>query len=243
MADSGLITFDSDGDEIRGYLSKPLHIHRPGLILIPDVRGLGQHFIDVAGRFAAEGFATLALDLYSREGAPVLPDVSAALAWMRNLPDKRVLADIGAAARYMSRVEGITIGRMGITGFCMGGQYALMAACSQAGFAACVSWYGMLRYTEKSALKPHDPLDMADKLQCPYLGLFGAQDELIPATDVEELRRLLSRSGKEFEIQTYAGAGHAFFNDSRPEVFRPLAAADAWSRATAFLEKALTGGG
>ena len=59
--------------------------------------------------------------------------------------------------------------------------------------------------------------------------------------DVEELRRILAGAGKTFEIRSYAGAGHAFFNDTRPDAYRPDAAADAWPRAVGFLRRALAG--
>jgi carboxymethylenebutenolidase len=121
----------------------------------------------------------------------------------------------------------------------MGGQYALMAACSVAGIAACVSWYGMLRYAEKDQLKPESPLEMAARLRCPYLGFFGADDALIPPSDVEELRAALAAAGKDFEIIAYPGAGHAFFNDSRPDVYRREAAADSWTKAIDFFRAAL----
>jgi carboxymethylenebutenolidase len=130
-------------------------------------------------------------------------------------------------------------GRVGVTGFCMGGQYALMAACTVARLAACVSWYGMLRYAETDDSKPADALTLAPRLGCPYLGLFGGDDPLIPRADVEELRAILARHGKTFEIRVYPGAGHAFFNHTRPDAYRPDAAADAWPRAVAFLRRHL----
>jgi carboxymethylenebutenolidase len=121
----------------------------------------------------------------------------------------------------------------------MGGQYALLAACVVPGLAACVSWYGMLRYAEKDARKPASPLDLAPELGCPYLGLFGEEDAIIPRADVEELRAILAREEKRFEIVTYPGAGHAFFNDTRADAYRPEAARDAWGRAVSFLRRHL----
>ncbi|HLK11564.1 MAG TPA: dienelactone hydrolase family protein [Candidatus Binatia bacterium] len=234
------VAFARNGDTIRGHAAwPPATTPVPGLVLVPDVRGLSEHYRDVARRFAAAGFFTLALDVYSREGTPALPDMDAVMRWMAALPDARLLGDIGAAVAYVAARPETAGRRVGVTGFCMGGQYALMAACTIPGVAACVSWYGMLRYAERTGNRPQSPLDLAPRLACPYLGLFGAEDALIPRADVEELRAILARAGKTFEIEMYAGAGHAFFNDTRPDAYRPAVAAAAWPRATAFLHRHL----
>jgi carboxymethylenebutenolidase len=234
------VSFAGDGDVVLAYAAlPPTDGPAPGLVLVPDVRGLSDHYRDVARRFAAEGFLTLAVDLYSREGTPTLPDLESVFRWMRALPDGRVLGDLRAAASFLASRPDVRATAIGITGFCMGGQYALMAACTVPGLAACVSWYGMLRYAEHTPLKPASPLALAPQLACPYLGLFGEADALIPLSDVEELRAILTRAGKAFAIQTYPDAGHAFFNDTRPDAFRPGAAADAWRRCIAFLRQHL----
>lgn len=234
------LIFTRDGDRIRGYAAWPTGAAASsGLVLIPDVRGLYEHYRDVARRFAAEGFFTFAIDLYSREGDPDLPDMPSVFRWIRNLPDTRVLADLAAAVDFVAARPEVAGKPVGVTGFCMGGQYAIMAACAAAKVAACVSWYGMLRYAENDHLKPASPLQIAPRLHCPYLGLFGEEDALIPLADVEELRGILSREGKTFEIVTYPKAGHAFYNDTRPDAYRPEAAADAWRRAVAFLRQRL----
>jgi len=234
------ITYRRAGDTLRGYAAWPAAATPvPGLVLIPDVRGLTEHYRDVARRFAGEGFFTLAVDLYSREGAPVLADMEAVFRWIASIPDPRVLADLATATDVVAARPEVQGRPVGITGFCLGGQYALMAACSVPRLAACVSWYGMLRYAETNERKPRSPLAMAQHLGCPYLGLFGADDGLIPNRDVEELRGILTRAGKAFEIVSYPGAGHAFFNDTRPDAYRPDAAADAWPRAVAFFRRHL----
>jgi carboxymethylenebutenolidase len=235
------LRFERNGDVLKGFYARPQGEGPfPGLILIPDVRGLYEHYRDVARRFAAAGFATFAVDLYSREGAPELPDMEAVFRWMRALPDRRVIADLDAAADFLASQRDVRANAMGITGFCMGGQYALMAACSVERLAACVSWYGMLRYAETDEAKPVSPLDLVPRLHCPYLGLFGADDAIIPLADVEELKRVLEREKKTYEIEVYEGAGHAFFNDTRPDAFRPAVAAAAFERATDFLRKHLS---
>jgi len=234
------ITFRSTDATIGGHLAcadgpGP----HPALVLIPDVRGLADHYRAVARRFAGAGFVALALDPYSREGSPSLPDMPAVFKHLRALPDARVLGDVAAALAHLRTRPDVRPSAVGVTGFCMGGQYALMAACTVAGFRACVSWYGMLRYDEKPAHKPADNLDLAPRLACPYLGLFGAEDAIIPQADVEALRAILSRERRSFAIEVYAGAGHAFFNDTRADAYRPDVAARAWERATAFLHAEL----
>ena len=234
------VTYERDGDRLKGYAAWEAGSTRlPGLIVIPDVRGLSDHYRDVARRFAGEGFFALAVDLYSREGVPDLPDMPSVFRWMRALPDTRVLSDLAASVAYLARRPEVDPASIGITGFCMGGQYALMAACTVPGIAACVSWYGMLRYAETDAVKPVSPLELAPALACSYLGLFGEEDAIIPLADVAALRGILEQTGKRFEIVTYPGAGHAFFNDTRPDAYRPAAAADAWPRAVAFLRRHL----
>jgi carboxymethylenebutenolidase len=236
VLDTAAITFMHGGDDLFAYGAWPRGgAALPGLVIVPDVRGLTDHYRDVARRFAAEGFFALAVDLYSREGPPDLPDMQSVFAWIRALPDPRVVSDLGAAVRYLAGRAEVRADRVGITGFCMGGQYTIMAACSVPGLAAAVSWYGMLRYDEHDERKPVSPLELAPKLACPYLGLFGAEDAIIPQADVDELRAILTREGKTFEIKSYAGAGHAFFNDTRPDAYRPDAAADAFPRAVKFL--------
>jgi carboxymethylenebutenolidase len=234
------ITFARDGATIRGTLVLPSGAQRhPALVLIPDVRGVSDHFRAIAQRFAEAGFGALVLDLYSREGAPDLPDLDAVFRWIRRLPDRRVLGDVAGAVAYLANRPEVRADAIAVAGFCMGGQYALMAACSGAKVAACVSWYGMLRYAEKDDIKPQSPLDLADRLTCPYLGLFGADDTLIPPPDIEELRGKLTAANKNFTIISYPGAGHAFFNDTRPEMYRPDAARDSWDKALTFLRRNL----
>lgn len=232
---TGELTFVRDGNRIKTYAAWLRREERmPAVIVIHDVRGLSEHYRDITRRFAAEGFFALALDLYSREGAPLLPNPEAAFAWMRRLNDRRVLADIDGAVRFLGSRPEVRARSIGLTGFCMGGQYAFMAACSVPGIAACVSFYGMLRYAEKTELKPESPLDLAPHLACPFLGLFGQDDALIPRADVKELEGILRRTGKTFQTKTYPNAGHAFFNDERPEAYRADTAKDAWARALAF---------
>lgn len=226
-----------------GYLALPQGASpKPGVVMLPDVWGLSAHTRDLAGRLAAEGFAVLALDIYRRTGRPELSDPAAALDWIAALPDPLVLETIREGAEALAAHEAVA-GRIGVTGFCMGGQYALLAACGVPGFSACAPFYGMLRYAEglDAAKKPRAPLAALRDLRCPVLGFYGEQDELIPVADVLELREGLAASPHAGEVILYPGAGHAFMNDTRPALHRPEAAADAWRRLAAFLHETLDG--
>ena len=210
----------------------------PGVVVIPDVWGLSDHTRDIAQRLAREGFAALALDVYRKTGRPSLADPAAAMAWILGLSDPLVLETvqegIDALARRAAR-------KVGLIGFCMGGQYAWLAACRCRGLSAVAPFYGMLRYGPglDAEKKPREPLAAIATLSCPALGLYGREDALIPNADVDELEARLARQSQPFEIVRYAGAGHAFLNDTRPAMYRPEAAADAWRRLLAFLRARL----
>jgi carboxymethylenebutenolidase len=219
-----------------GHLATPETGPSPGVVMIHDVWGLADHTRDLAGRLAREGFAVLAIDLYRKTGRPRLDDPASALAWIRDLPDPVVLETLQEGVDRLARHPAVGGLAVGVTGFCMGGQYALLAACLCGGLSAAVVFYGMLGYAEglDRARKPRSPLDAAPDLRCPLLGLFGAEDHLIPVEQVRELERRLEATGRPFEVHLYPGAGHAFMNDTRPAMYRPEAARDAWARMLAF---------
>ena len=232
-----------------GAFAEPGGGPQPGVVVIPDVWGLSDHTRDIAQRLAREGFAALALDLYRKTGRPSLADPAAALAWIRELSDPLVLETVqegidalAGNAAVAGRSLAARAGRkVGLIGFCMGGQYAWLAACTCRGLSAVASFYGMLRYEPglDPTKKPSEPLVAIAALSCPALGLYGREDALIPNADVDELEARLAQQPQPFEIVRYAGAGHAFLNDTRPAMFRPEPAADAWRRLLAFLRARL----
>lgn len=213
----------------------------PGVVLIPDVWGLYDHYRDLARRLAGEGFATLAVDLYRDIGGePPIESPADAMKWIDGLDDRRILADLQAAADFLAGHASVS-GKVGITGFCMGGQYALLAACTCSGLAACAPFYGMLRYADglDPEKKPRSVLDALPDLGCPVLGFYGEEDAIIPVADVEALRSGIAATGQGGEVILYPNAGHAFMNDSRAAMYREEAARDAWPRLVAFLRDTL----
>ncbi len=217
-----------------GFLAEPGDGPQPGVVVIPDVWGLGDHTRDIAQRLAREGFAALALDIYRKTGRPSLEGPAGAMAWIRALSDPLVLETVQEGIDALAARAGR---KVGLIGFCMGGQYAWLAACACRGLSAVAPFYGMVRYEPglDPSRKPRAPLDAVADLSCPALGLYGREDAIIPNADVDALEARLAQQRQPFEIVRYAGAGHAFLNDTRPAMYRPEAAADAWRRLLTFL--------
>jgi carboxymethylenebutenolidase len=227
-----------------GFLARP-EGPAPAVVMVPDVWGLYDHYKDLARRLAGEGFAVLALDLYRRIGGkPSISTPEEAMVWIDGLDDRQVLDDVQAGVDFLAAGPASSAGsaRVGVTGFCMGGQYALLAACTCTGLSACAPFYGMVRYAGglDPERKPRAPLEALIDLTCPVLGFYGAEDHLIPQDDVDALRAGLTASAHGGEVILYPGAGHAFMNDSRPPLYREDAARDAWPRLVGFLRERLT---
>jgi carboxymethylenebutenolidase len=123
----------------------------------------------------------------------------------------------------------VDVAKIGVTGFCMGGSYALMLPCVNLAIKAAVPFYGQVP-------NPDTPIQ---KLACPVLYIYGEDDGWITKTDVQRLSTALKKYGKAGEIKTYPGAPHAFFRDTDPSVYRPDAAKDAWARAKVFFKQHL----
>jgi carboxymethylenebutenolidase len=227
-----------------GFLAQPGDAPSPGVVLIHDVWGLSDHARDLTRRLAGEGFAVLGLDLYRRESEVKIENPGA---WMRALSDPQVLEDVQAGIDHLR--AGPSAGRkVGVMGFCMGGMYALMAACSCRELSAAVPFYGLLSHRHgilhdeaglDPARKPREPLDYAPSLRCPLLAFFGDRDEFVPLDDVHQLEARLARAQPPAEVVVVPDVGHAFLNDTRPEAYRPAEARAAWERSVAFLHRHL----
>lgn len=207
----------------RGYLARPAgDKSAPGIILIQEWWGLNAHIKDIAERFARAGFITLAVDLYDGK---VTKDAGEASHLMSSLDPQQALAKLKAGLDYLRQPKLAT--SVGVTGFCMGGVYTLLTACNYQ-VEAAVAFYGM-----------PDDLSCLANLSCPVLFFGGEKDQWITVEKMERLREALQQHGKDGEVKIYDGADHAFFNDTRPEVYDAAAAADAWQRTLAFFRQYL----
>ncbi|MDH4236495.1 MAG: dienelactone hydrolase family protein [Nitrospira sp.] len=202
---------------------------RPTVIVIQEWWGLTDHIKDIARRYAAEGYVAIAPDLYSRLGHALTTDAGEAGKLMNTLKQEDGLNDLKATLAYLKSVPEVDGARIGVTGFCMGGSYALMLSCVSPEIKAAVPFYGQVP-------NPDTPLQ---KLACPVLYLYGEDDGWITKADVQRLAAALKKYNKPGEIKTYPGAPHAFFRDTDPSVYRPEAAKDAWGRTKAFFKQHL----
>jgi carboxymethylenebutenolidase len=214
-----MIQFPSNSHQTPGYLAVPDGPGPfPAVVAIQEWWGLVGHIKDVADRFAAEGFVTLAPDLYHGQ---IAEEPNEARKLSMALDRARAMEEIAAAVRYLRGLKSVA-GKVGIVGWCMGGGLALSAAANGAMVDAVVCFYG----------RPLDARDTA-KLNAPVLGLYGDKDGGNPLSIVQDFDNELEKKGITHHIHVYAGAEHAFFNDERP-AFHPEASADAWQRTLAW---------
>ncbi len=218
-----IIEFASNGGTASGYLAEPASGSGVPLVVIQEWWGLVPHIQDVCDRFAAEGFVALAPDLYRGE-TTTEPDEAGKLMMALNM---------GQAAKDMSgAVDEASVraggDRVGVTGFCMGGGLALVAATQRPDkVKACVPWYGLIPWPD--AQPDWDRLDAA------VLGHYAEHDGFFTPAAAEDLEADLKGRGKDVELVVHPGVDHAFFNDTRPEVYDAATAGLAWQQTVGFL--------
>jgi carboxymethylenebutenolidase len=221
-----------NGDRIEGYLARPLGPGPYGaVVVIHHMPGYDEATKEMTRKFAAHGYLALCLNLFYREAPGASPDDAAATVRAAGgVPDERLIGDVAGAAAYLRSFPSAN-GKVGVIGHCSGGRQTFLAACSLQ-LDAAVDCYGAFVVgtpPEGLPLKVRPLLDIADRLSCPLLGLFGADDKYPSPDQTAELEQALTKHGKTFEFHTYPGAGHAFFAVDRP-AYRPEAAVDGWRR-------------
>lgn len=222
-----MVQFPFAGGTTGGYLATPAKGKGPVVIVIQEWWGLVDHIKDLCDRFADEGFVALAPDLYHGK-ATKSPDEAGKLMMAMRIDDAE--RDLSAAVEYLATQTSITGEKIGVVGFCMGGALALYTATKNSKIGACVVFYG-----GHPKVKPDLP-----NLHAPVLSLSGDRDRSVTPAVVYELERKLKNLGKEIEVKIYKDADHAFFNDTRAEVYNAEAARDAWPRTIAFLRQHLS---
>ncbi len=233
---------------------------RPAVVIIHEIFGVDAHIRQVARRFAAEGYVAAAPNLFTGEIEQVLTPQNIGLAMqafaqappelrrnperMREFaesqpPERRpVLAvlgritnpvqqgafalDLRSVTQYLRTLPEVDPARVGSVGFCFGGAMTARLATVDPDLRAAVIFYGQ-----------NPPLDRAPAVRASVLGIYASEDPGITST-VPELAEAMRAAGKHFEHHVYPGAKHAFFNDTRPQVYHRESAEDAWKRVLGF---------
>lgn len=218
-----IIEFASNGGTATGYLATPERALGLPLVVIQEWWGLVPHIVDVCDRFAAEGFLALAPDLYHGESTTE-PDEAGKLMMALNMT--QAAKDLSGAIDLVSTRSDSD--RVGVTGFCMGGGLALVTAAHRPDkVAACVPWYGLIPWP--------DAQPRWDRIKAAVLGHYAELDGFFTPAAAHELEATLQDLGKEAEIVIHPGVDHAFFNDTRPEVYDATESLAAWMQTVGFL--------
>ena len=216
-----MVQFPSNGGSTSGYLATPSSGKGPGVLVIQEWWGLVDHIKRVCDRFAAEGFSALAPDMYHGKTASE-PDEAGKLFMALNIAQAE--KDLRGAAKLLA--EHSSTPKIGVVGFCMGGQLALFAATLNSNVAACVDFYGV---------HPNVKPDYS-KLSGPVLGLFAEKDGFVTPQTARDLDAAIKKAGKQSEIHIYPNVDHAFFNDDNTAAYNKPAAEDAWKRTLNFFK-------
>ncbi len=223
---AGPVEFPGDAGMVKGYLARPQGPGPfPAMLVVHENQGLLPHFTDVARRLAVEGYAALAVDLVSRKGGTGT-DPALAQAGLREIPQDQQLADANAAVRYVQGLSYVRRDRVGITGFCFGGGITWLMAVRNPEIRAAVPFYGSA-----------PPVAEVPNMKAAVLGIYAGDDSRLNA-GIPDLEAALKQYQKTYELMTYPGVDHAFFNDVKTQYNAP-AAKEAWAKMLGWLDKHL----
>lgn len=216
------LSFDTANGATTAYVALPDESTSRAVIVIQEWWGVNEHVKDIARRYSDEGFTAVAPDLYR---GTIATDSGEASRLMHGLSIEDGLDTIRNAVAKAREAYGIS--HFGITGFCMGGTFALRAACDIEGFSAAAPFYGDI--PEEEVLKG---------LSTPTIFISGTRDGWITPEKVAGLEKATSKFELPVQSVKY-DADHAFFNDTRPEVYNRKAAEDAWALVIGFFKDKL----
>jgi carboxymethylenebutenolidase len=218
------VQFSSNGSQASGYLSRP-EGNVPGVVVIQEWWGLNDHIRDIADRFAKAGFVALAPDLYHGK---VVKEPNDAQKAAMELDRGRAMKEIDGAVAYLKSQPYVTPKKIGVIGFCMGGGLALHIGARNLDVGAVSAFYG----------GGSPSADAFASSRAAILNIVGERDTGVTKS-IQALDKDLARYKLDHELVVYPDAQHAFFNDTRKEVYNADAAQDAWKRAVDWFRKYL----
>ena len=223
----------ADGTRFSGALAEASQAgDGPGVVILPDVRGLYRFYVELAERFVQAGHHAIAIDYFGRTAGTGERDND--WDYMPHVMQTRVEQVQADTAAAIGALRERTGARSIVTvGFCFGGTQSFMAATSaELDLDGAVGFYATLVPRREGA---PEPIEHAPETRCPVLGLFGGADAHILPEHIAAYERGLQEAGVEHEIVTYPGAPHSFFDRSFSE--HAEACEDAWRRVVGFLQQ------
>jgi carboxymethylenebutenolidase len=231
------------GDLIHAYVARPEGDGPfPGVVLVHHMPGWDELYQEFTRRFASHGYVAICPDLYCRFGHGTPDDVTATVRAQGGVADDSVVADCGAALKWLKSLP-TSNGKVGIIGTCSGGRHAVLVASRVSGFDAVADLWGggvVMAPEQLTEKRPVAPISLTASLNAPLIGIFGNDDQSPPPPQVDQHEAELKRLGKSYEFYRYDGAGHGFFYYDRP-AYRPQQAMDAWGKIFTFFGTHLKG--
>ncbi len=221
-----IVLRSSDGTQFAAFAAIGPGEPGPGVVILPDVRGLYPFYEQLALRLAEHGCDAVTIDYFGRTaGASSRDDDFPFREHVEQTTLEGVSADVAAAVDLLRADDQ---GRKVFTvGFCFGGSNSWHQAAQGHGLAGVIGFYG------NPLRPPIGPIDRVGEFECPVLALMGGDDPGIPFEVVDRFRREMDDAGVENEVVVYDGAPHSFFD--RKQADHADAAADAWNRLLGFI--------
>jgi carboxymethylenebutenolidase len=231
VSHADLVLQAADGNRFAAFDAVPEAPTGAGVVILPDVRGLYRFYEELALRFAERGIRAIAIDYFGRTaGAGKRTDDWDYQEHVAQTRGAGIQADVAAAVDRLRSPEGGDCRAVFTVGFCFGGSNSWLAAAAGHGLAGAVGFYGRPggRNGEPG------PADLAGDMHgTAVLALMGGDDPGIPAADIATLEAAFADAGLDYDVVTYEGAPHSFF-DRKYEEFAE-ASEDAWTRTLAFI--------
>jgi carboxymethylenebutenolidase len=226
--DGGEIKIPTSSGDLPAYYARPSKGSSfPTVLVTEEIFGVHEHIKDLCRRLAKVGFLAVATEYYARIGdlskmtdsAMIFKDV------INKAPDAQMMSDMDATAAWAAKNKGSAT-KLAITGFCRGGRQTWLYATHNPHLKAAAAWYGPVN-TADTDIQPHSPLEIADQLKCPLLGMYAGLDPSIQVSDVVAAQAKAKAAGKTVEIVVFPDAQHGFNADYRPS-YNALDAATGW---------------
>ena len=225
------VTYEGKAGPVAGYLARPMRAGKyPAIIVIHENAGLSDHIRDVSRRLAKQGYVALAPDYLSRLGGTTkVTPKGEGLAKIREMvPWQNVAEDTASGFAYLKVLPDVRADRLGLVGFCWGGEMTFAAATQIPTLDAVVVYYG----------RSPDPLDNVKNIRAPIMAHYGEKDAGVNK-GIPDTEAAMKKYNKVYEHKIYPGAQHAFNNDTNPERYNAQAAKEAWERTMGFFQKNL----